>query len=152
MKRVEITLSLPVVRPLLEVVKELIGSLKRSLAVTPSLPDIDAEFRDAWTGELLAAQRQDLNTLLALFGEDFFTEGVVAFDPNNAEGILRACAAVRLRLRTRYLEALGDEALEAGEIDVKNLPDAQRKAFLCYIFLATIQELIIQHLDTSIVG
>jgi hypothetical protein len=32
------------------------------------------------------------------------------------------------------------------------LDDASRKAFMCYLFLATVQELIIQHLDTSIIG
>jgi hypothetical protein len=26
-----------------------------------------------------------------------------------------------------------------------------RKAFMCYLFLATVQELIIQHLDSSII-
>src|SRR5580704_15156886 len=101
MKRIEVKLSLPAVAPLLDVIKDLVSGLKRSLAVTPSLEDLDVEFRNSWTGDLLDAQRQDLNTLLALFDEDFFTEGIVAFDPGNAEAILRSCAAVRLRLRAR---------------------------------------------------
>jgi hypothetical protein len=32
------------------------------------------------------------------------------------------------------------------------LDEPVRKAFTCYLFLATIQELIIQHLDSSIIG
>ncbi len=45
-----------------------------------------------------------------------------------------------------------DEALEAGEVELAQLDDGIRKAFMCYLFLATIQELIIQHLDESIIG
>jgi hypothetical protein len=90
--------------------------------------------------------------LLALFDDNFFTEGVVAFDETNAEVIVRACAAVRLRLREKYLKPLGDETLETGDIDMTTLDEPLRKVFMCYLFLATIQELIIQHLDESILG
>jgi hypothetical protein len=76
----------------------------------------------------------------------------VAFDESNAEPIVRACAAVRLHLRERYLKQLGDEMLESGDVDLTKLGEPLRKAFMCYLFLATIQELIIQHLDESILG
>jgi len=46
--------------------------------------------------ELLAAQNEEVRVLLSLFDEEFFTDGVVAFDEDNAEVIVRACAAVRL--------------------------------------------------------
>ena len=68
----------------------------------------------------------------------------------NAECIVRACAAVRLRLREHYLKPLGDEKLESGDVDMLTLDEPLRRAFMCYLFLATIQELIIQHLDASI--
>jgi hypothetical protein len=75
---------------------------------------------------------------------------VIAFDEDNAEPILRATAAVRLRLRDYYLKPLGDETLESGNVELAQLDESLRKAFMCYLFLATIQELIIQHLDSSI--
>ena len=150
MKRIEVRLALPVVAPLLDVIKELAGGLRKNLAAPLALTDLDAEFRDAWIAELLAGQEQELGALLALFNEDFFREGVVAFDEDNAEIIVRACAAIRLQLRERCLKSLGDETLEAGEVDVMGLDEPLRKAFMCYLFLATIQELIIQHLDGSI--
>jgi len=151
-KRIEVRLSLPVVAPLLDVIRELSGELRRSLAATPALPGLDADFRDAWVGELLEGQGEDLRLLLALFDGEFFSEGIVAFDEDNAEPILRACTAVRLRLRDRRLRGLGDEALETGEIEMSKLDEPLRKAFMSYLFLATIQELIIQHLDSSIIG
>jgi len=151
-RRIEVKLSLPVVAPLLEVIRELAENLKHTLAAAPALPDPDPEFREAWIGELLAGQEGDLKALLSLFHGEFFTEGVVAFDDGNAEQILRACAAIRLHLRQRRLSALGDEALETGEVEMADLEEGVRKAFVCYLFLATIQELIIQHLDSSIIG
>ncbi|MCX6955604.1 MAG: DUF2017 family protein [Verrucomicrobia bacterium] len=150
MKRIEVKLSLPVVAPLLDVIRELAGGLQHHLAAPPALADLDEEFRDAWVGELLTGQTEDVQTLLGLFDDEFFTEGVVAFDEENAETILRACAAVRLRLREHYLKPVGDEALETGEVDMMSLDEPLRKAFMCYLFLATVQELIIQHLDSSI--
>jgi hypothetical protein len=150
MKRIEVKLALPVVAPLLDVIKELADNLKKNLAAPLEIKDIDDDFKDAWVGELLSAQNDDVHTLLSLFNDEFFTEGVVAFDEENAEVIVRACAAVRLRLREIYLKPLGDETLESGDIDLMTLDDPLRKAFMCYLFLATVQELIIQHLDESI--
>jgi len=152
MKRIEVKLSLPVVAPLLDVIKGLADDLGRNPAIAFPQSGLDAELGDAWTGELIASQQSDVATLLSLFGEEFFTDGVVYFDPNNAEAIARACSAVRLRLRERHLKPLSDEALEAGEVHVSGLDDQVRKAFMCYLFLATIQELIIQHLEESIIG
>jgi hypothetical protein len=150
MKRIEVRLALPVVAPLLDVIKELAGPLRHTLAAPQDIADLDADFREAWIAELLAGQQEELAALLALFNEDFFREGVVAFDETNAEIVVRACTVVRLQLRERYLKPLGDETLEAGEVDVMALEGPLRKAFMCYLFLATIQELIIQHLDESI--
>lgn len=150
MKRIEVKLALSVVAPLLDVIKELADSLKKNLAAPLALQDLDADFKDAWVGELLSAQNDDVHTLLALFDDEFFREGVVAFDADNAETIVRACAAVRLRLREVYLKPLGDETLESGDVDLMTLEEPLRKAFMCYLFLATVQELIIQHLDESI--
>lgn len=152
MKRIEVKLALPVVAPLLDVIKELADSLRQDLASPIAIEDLDADFRAAWVDELLGTQNTDVAMLLALFDDDFFSEGVVAFDENNAEIIVRACAAVRLRLRDKYLKPLGDETLESGDLDLSTVGEPLRKAFVCYLFLATIQELIIEHLDDSILG
>jgi len=152
MKRIEVKLALPVVAPLLDVIKMLGDSLRSNLAAPIALQDLDPEFKSAWIDELLLAQNGEITTLLGLFDDEFFSEGIVAFDESNAEPIVRACAAVRLHLRERYLKPLGDETLESGDVDLLTLDEPLRKAFMCYLFLATIQELIIQHLDESILG
>jgi len=151
-KRVEVKLSLPVVAPLLDVIRELSFELEKTLAAPQALHDLDQDFRGAWIGELLEGQNGDLRALLSLFDGEFFTEGIVAFDENNAEPIVRACTAFRLQLREKRLKSLSDEALETGDIEMTGLDDPVRKAFMCYLFLATVQELIIQHLDSTIIG
>ena len=149
-KRIEVKLSLAVVAPLLDVIRDLAAGLTTSLAAPQALSGLDQELRDSWVEELVRGQQGDVKTLLALFDEDFFLEGVVAFDETNAEAIVRACAAVRLRLRDQHLKSLGDEILESGDVELAKLDEPLRRAFMCYLFLATVQELIIQHLDSTI--
>jgi hypothetical protein len=150
MKRVEVRLNLGVVAPLLDVIRGAVDDLKPELAIAPTVPEPDAEFAGGWKQELLQAQNSDLEVFLALFGAEFFATGVIAFDPTNAEAVLRACSAVRLRLRGHQLQALGDDALESGEVALTKLTTGQRSAFASYLFLATLQELVIQHLDPTV--
>ena len=150
MKRVEVKLNLEAVAPLLDVIKDAADDLRPALAVDPQVPDHEAEFADGWKGELLDGQNSDIGVFLGLFGSDFFVTGVVPLDPTNSEAILRACAAVRLRLRAKHLEPLGDEALESNEVPLDEMPETQRRAFAAYVFLATLQELIVQHLDPTV--
>jgi hypothetical protein len=150
MKRIEVKLSLPVVAPLLDVVKGLTETLNRDLAAPFAMTDLDPEFREEWTADLLQTQTSDVAVLLALFDDEFFSEGVIGLDEHNAEPVVRACAAVRLRLRERFLKGLADETLESSDVELEQLEEPVRKAFMCYLFLATLQELIIQHLDSTI--
>jgi hypothetical protein len=152
MKRVEVKLSLPVVAPLVDLIRELTIDLERSLAAPQALHDLDQDFRGAWIGELLEGQNGDLRSLLSLFDGEFFTVGVIAFDEKNAEPIVRACTALRLKLRESRLKTLGDESLETGDVEMEGLDETTKTAFMCYLFLATVQELIIQHLDSTILG
>ncbi len=150
MKRVEVKLSLPVVAPLLDVIKRTVDELDDRLAAPHRVQDLDEDLSVAWKGELLSNQNEDCRRFLALFDSEFFASGMIAFDDNNAESVLRACAAIRLRLRDRELKGITDDAIEGGGVDAAKLGAATQKSFMCYVFLATLQELIIQHLDTAI--
>ena len=151
MKRIEVRLSLPVVAPLLDVIKSASQSLENNLAAPLAMKDLDPEFHQDWTTELRLGQSADMDVLLSLFDENFFTDSVIGLDASNAEPVIRACAAVRLRLREKYLKALDDEILESSDVELEQLDEPVRKAFMCYLFLATLQELIIQHLDSTII-
>ncbi len=150
MKRIEVKLSLPVVAPLLDVMKTVADSLQDRLAVPLEHVDVDEDMHEVWNSDLLVTQKDGLSRLLAMFDKEFFESGMIAFDEENAEPILRACAALRLRMREQYLKTFGDESLESGDVEIDELPEPMRHVFMCYVFLATIQELIIQHLDSEI--
>ncbi len=152
MKRIEVTLSLPAIVPLLDVIKQMADTLGSSLAAPLRLDDLEAEFHTAWQSDLLTAQNADVRALLALFDQEFFTAHTVTLDEGNAEPVLRACSALRLRLRTEVLPALPDEALESGAVDLLPLAEPVRRAFLAYVFLATLQDLILSHLGSTILG
>src|SRR5882724_1104755 len=119
MKRIEVRLSLTVVAPLLDVIKSTSQSLRQSLAAPLAMADLDVEFRETWTAELQTGQSVDVDVLLALFDENFFTDSVIGLDETNAEPVIRACAAVRLRLREKYLKALDDEILESSDVKLE---------------------------------
>jgi len=148
MKRIEVRLSLEIVAPLLDVIKSVADALHEKLAAPLDIGEVDADMREFWRDELIGAQNVDIAKLMALFDKEFFANGVVGFDADNAEPVVRACAALRLRLREENLKSLPDELLETSEVEVEELPQPVRKYFMGYLFLATLQELIIQHLDT----
>lgn len=149
MKQIEVRLSLSVVAPLLDAVRMAADTMTTSLAVPLDIEEMDEDMRDFWKEELVANQNGDIGKLMGLFGSEFFGSGVVTLDEENADPILRACAALRLRLRDRFLKHVSDEALESGELEVDTIEEPLRKAFMGYLFLATIQDLILQHLENG---
>ena len=150
MKRIEVKLNLDMVAPLLDVMKAAGDDLGHLLAIGLTVPGDDADLKDAWESELLAGQSGDIRQLIGMFDRDFFATGSIAFDPTNCEPILRACSALRLRLREAYLKQVGDESLESNEVPLAEMPEEQRKAYAAYIFLATLQELLVHHLDPNV--
>jgi len=149
-KLIVVTLSLPVVAPLLDVIKAAADRMSGTTVAPSALVDLDPEMRAEWSAELLAAQNDEVKEFLALFDEEFFANGRISFKADNAEPMIRACASVRLSLRAAPLANLPNEVLETGEVAFADLEEPVRKAFMAYLFLATIQELIIQHLDSAI--
>ena len=147
MKRIEVRLSVSVVAPLLDVIREMANSLSKNLAVPLKIDDLDEVIREAWVKDLQRDQNADLEFLLRLFDEEFFRDGAIQLDEDTADRVIRACAAVRLRLRSERLPDLDDAMLESADVAMNELPESRRNVFLCYIFLATLQELIIQDLE-----
>lgn len=148
MKKVEIKLKRSAIAPLLDFMKPLANELGRELAVEPHLPeDVDSELAEAWRRDLLESLGNDVAAVLDLFGRRFFEEGTIEISPGNAESVLRAAAAIRLRLRERFLKNFSDEALENGRIDHGKMSWDEQRGYASYLFLATIQEVVIEHLD-----
>ncbi len=149
MKRVEVRLSIAAVAPLLDLIKAVADELRVHVAVPVTLVGSDVDFAEVWREELLKSQREECDRLFSLFDQEFFTEGVVAFDRDNAESVLRACAALRLRFRATHLKNITDEELEALEASssMDRFDETEKKAFACFMFLDELQKIILKYLD-----
>jgi len=147
MRVIEVRLSVEVVVPLLEVLTEAAELLREKPSSAVHLASLPDDLREIWRNDLLSGQASDIDQLLGLFGPKFFKEGLVYLDEQSAEPVLRACAAVRLQLHRRHLQGLSEEELESGEVEVDHLTEPLRRAFVAYLFLATLQELILNHLN-----
>jgi hypothetical protein len=147
MKKVEIKLSQPIVAPLLDFVKPIAEDLRDELVFPPSFPDVDPEFQEAWKEELIEAQGADSSAFMALFDRDFFETGNIVINESNANGVLRGTAAIRHKLRADFLNEVSDEVLEKGDAPFESMNLREQQGYACYLFLATIQEIVIQHLD-----
>jgi len=148
-KRIEIKLNIGAVAPLLDVIKQSTDDLRNRLAIQATFPEVDRDFAETWTQELLAGQNSDVRELLGLFGPDFFTEGVVAIDSGNCESLLRACSALRLQIHQRWLQSISPDLLEDEDVPVEAIPESLRLPFSSYTFLDQIQKIILEHLDPA---
>lgn len=149
MKQVEIKLNIGAVAPLLDVIKLAADDLRISLAVEPAFPEEDADFREAWTQELMASQNSDVRELLGLFDSKFFSEGAIAIDSENCDSLLRACAALRLRILGRWLEHVPADILEDEDAPLALIPLEIRLPFASFTFLDQIQKIILEHLSPA---
>jgi ATP-dependent Clp protease adaptor protein ClpS len=133
---VQLKLTLPVVRPLIEIIRQLAGEM-------PASDGSDPDVKRA---------RNDLQLLLELFSSRFEKKGLLVIHTADAAAILRACAWLRLELRRGAFQGVPDEVLESTD---KNGMDQKRPEFSCFLLLATLQLLIIENLpqlaDVSIV-
>ncbi len=150
-KRLELKLPAPVVAPLLEFILPLAREKgTATLAFEPNLEAIEEDFRDDWRADIAGQSQDDQMRFAAIFDtEDFRKEGTAEFGPEDCEPLLRAASALRLKLRTRKLGALADSVLEEGEIDFARLNKEEQLAITAYMLLASLQEIIIRHLDPS---
>ena len=149
MKKVEIKLKRSAIAPMLDFIKPLADDLKAGKGDKPDLPDdMDADFRSAWNRDLAESLGRDADALMGLFGSRFFEEGAIEINAGNAESVLRAAAAIRLRLRTSVLGKFSDEELESGRLDHARMTRDEQRGYGCFLFLATLQEVVVEHMDT----
>jgi hypothetical protein len=148
-KRLELKLPAPVVAPLLEFLLPLARETgDAALAFEPNLEAIEDDFRNDWRADIAGQSQDDQTRFAAIFDtEEFRKNGVAEFGPEDCEPLLRASSALRLKLRSRKLGALADSALETGEIDYARLNKDERTAITSYMLLASLQEIVIRHLD-----
>jgi hypothetical protein len=145
MKRIEVSLNLEAVAPLLDFIKPVLATLEHETAFATEMAEADREFEGLWRAGLIHTQAEDCQRLMGLFDGSFFEKGRIVLDAENADPVLRAASAIRLKLRETELKTVSDAAIEGGVVSFDALPERERMGFAAYLFLATLQEIIIKH-------
>lgn len=147
MNAIEIRLNPAFVSTLLDAISPAMEALDEELAAPGKLPEEDELMREVWLGDLLESQREDVAIVSALFDERFMQTGSAIIEPDKMDAVLRACSAIRLKLRETALSAIEDEQLEEGSLDGIAWSESFRVAYGAYALFGTLQELIVGQLD-----
>ncbi|MBE2216137.1 MAG: hypothetical protein IAE82_19845 [Opitutaceae bacterium] len=146
MRSIEVTLNVGVVAPLLDFIKPVLGRLETETAFAADMAQADRELENVWRDGLIHTQVSDCRTLVGLFGREFLDSGKIELNEENADPVLRAAAAIRLKLRQTALKNLADEVLSTEKIDVDAITRDEKLGFEAFLFLERIQEVILRHL------
>lgn len=121
-------------------IAELFGD---KLAISVDLPRDDPELAEAWQDGLVETLHQDMRCLVNFIEDERFGFDSIWLEDSVAEGVLRACSAIRVKIRELYLGGLSDAQLEEGDFDGSLLDQEGKGAYLTYTSLALLQEAII---------
>lgn len=113
---------------------------------SPAIPEDDPELAQAWRESLHDALVQDCLAIQGFIQKDHFGKKTVYLNTQEVEAMLRVCASIRLKIHSIHLSDIPDEALECGDVDYSELPPQKLNAFSIYIFLANLQEILVDHL------
>ncbi|HOO93419.1 MAG TPA: hypothetical protein PKX94_08120 [Opitutales bacterium] len=122
---------------------EMTASLAQSKVL---IPEGDALMRQLWIEHLRSSLAADMEVFWTLIGDQRFGNEPLVLSPAEAESVLRAAASLRMRIREAFLSDVDDGVLEKGMLDVQSLPPDLQKVYVSYIFLGSLQELLISHL------
>jgi ATP-dependent Clp protease adaptor protein ClpS len=146
-RSLSIKLDVAVVLPLLELLRAQVAALIESNGRMSGQTDLTDEPRSLSKRTQTQIALLEVQELMALFGWDFPKTGTVCIGEDAAPKLLRACAFLRLDLRQRNLSTLSDATLESGFDGVDRLKE--NNTLMCYLFLATTQEIILQNFSLS---
>lgn len=149
MVKIDLSVDAHMLVAILEMVHTVVESVSGAIMVSLPFPEDDPDLREAWERDLTEALGRDCDFLVDVLHNNKFGKGELVLDDETAEGVLRACAAIRIKLRESALQRMSDRTLESGDIDILTLPLEQQRAFACYLFLAGLQSLIIRELDPA---
>lgn len=121
--------------------------LENELVLELRLPDDDPELSSCWKHSLLEELQADCQNLLFLLRNEAFGQKPFFVEIEFAEAALRACSALRHKMRSSFLIEISDYDLESGNLDLTRIAPSIQGHYTCYVCLAFIQESIIQSIE-----
>ncbi len=132
-----------------ELVEKLASHVSLQLSVPMDGPELDDEdMLAAWQEGLIETVRGDCDQLLHLLRDSGLGERPVKLGEDEAIRVLRACSAVRLKIQQRFLLKFSDEVLETIGLDISTLSPELQRVYGCYVFLAEMQETLVEQLES----
>lgn len=150
MPEIEMKINPFMVDALVHLIETISGNLESVLPARKHIPENDDMLSEAWSEGLREDQDRDCAALLYLLRDRRFGRSKVPVKDETAESILRACSAVRLKIQDSLLKDLPDHAMETGQIAIQDLEPGQQRGYACYLFLASIQAILIGELNPEI--
>ena len=149
MNAIEIRLNAALVASLMDVIQPVVETLKNELATPVLLHEEDELLENAWKSDLLESQRIEIAVTERLFGGDFMNTGCVVVEQEDMDFTLRACSALRLKLRETALGSLDDSQLEAGSFENVDWDEGLQLGYAAYSLFASMQEIIVSQMDRA---
>jgi hypothetical protein len=146
MRSIEVTLNVGAVAPLLDFIKPIVARLETETAFAADMEEADRELESVWRDGLIHTQMSDCKCFVGLFDREFLDSGRIELNDDNADPVLRAAAAIRLKLRQSALKNIGDEVLASEDFNPDAVTKEERLGFEAFLFLERIQEVILKHL------
>ena len=144
-------IDLKIAPELLAVMRQMVGmateQLKQAPNSLPALHEDDPEMEYFWQEDLQAALSNDLELFQRTLAEGGLGEQPIKLEEAELEGLVRACSAIRVKVRETALKSISDETLEYSDIDLLKQPLEVQQAYSFYLFLSAIQSAFISYLD-----
>lgn len=147
MKQIEIRLDPALVESLLKTIQPVLDKLQDELATPAEFPDDDEMLEDFWKSDLLTSQREELEVVSNLFDDEFMLSGRALIAADEMDKVIRACSAIRLKLRETMLAPIDDTQLEEGDLEGTEWTEELQIGYAAYALFASLQELIITQLS-----
>lgn len=146
MRQIEIRLDPALVESLLKTIQPVLDELQEELATPAEFPDEDELLEDFWKKDLLNSQREELRVIANLFDDEFMLSGRTLIAADEMDRVIRACSAIRLKLRETMLEPISDSQLEEGNLEGLEWTDELQIGYAAYALFASLQELVISQM------
>lgn len=133
-----------------DLIQVVVQSFHQGLAIEVDPIEEDPDLHYAWLSGLCDGLRQDVRVLVKLMNDKRFRDGLIVVDEAEAEAVLRASSALRIKVQQTLLKNISDAQLENGMVPFEQLGPEEQKGYACFLFLASLQGVLLEAIDPSL--
>jgi hypothetical protein len=146
MKRIDVTLNVGVIAPLLDFLKPVLKALEKETAFAPEMAEADRELAGLWREGLIHTQVNDCRIFMKLFDAEFLNSGKIVITEENADAVLRATSAIRIKLRVGVLAGVSDHDIRNDCVNLGAVSENERAGYAALLLMKQLQDVVLEHL------